>query len=296
MNNYFRAVISFCSFILSLGFITIAQSLEAVNIQTLVDGLHRGQPPFTYPLDIKVFKGKSTDEEVILCCHGFGGDSSIASVVASYQIVPAHLVGFNFPDYNITARNLSPSQVSYGSIDELLPAIYLLKKMAVEAQANKISLYGFSMGGGAVVNIIAVLNTSQNDQRLNSIGVSREDKQKILAALQKGVILLDAPLKSMEEYNAAHPAYQENPLNVWQTKRYRENGMRPIDALAKWQGLNLSVVLFFQNPDESLSNRDDALYMEKLLQANPKGRNMLLSGSEGGHLGFHTSLWKAYLT
>lgn len=274
--------------------LTYSFALEAVNIQTLVQVLHSNAVPFSYPLDIQVFAGKSANEEVILCCHGYGSNSSLAQVIASYQIVPSHLVGFNFPDYEITSRHLTPSQMAYGTIYELLPAIYLLKKITIEAQAHAVSLYGFSAGGAAVVNLIGVLNTSQHDQALSSIGVSLEDKQKILAALQRGVILLDAPLKSMEEYNAFHPECLKDPLNMCQTQRYRENGMSPIEALAKWKGLKLSVVLFFQYPDKALSNRDDQLYAQKLQQANPDGRNLILIKSEGGHLGFHHSLWKGY--
>lgn len=275
--------------------LTFTFALEAVDIQTLVHVLHKDANPFSYPLNIQVFAGRSADEEVILCCHGYGGNYSLAEVIASYRIVPAHLVGFNFPDHDITSRNLTPAQMAYGTIHELLPAIYLLKKMAVDAKADKISLYGFSAGGAAVVNIIAVLNTPQHDQTLISYGVSPEDKKAILTALQHGVVLLDAPLKSMEEYNAFHPGCLKDSLNMCQTQRYRENGMSPIEALAKWQGLTLSVVLFFQNPDEALSNRDDHLFIQKLLQANPQGRNITLIKSEGGHLGFHTSLWKGYL-
>lgn len=268
--------------------------LQAVEIQTLVNVLHQGLSPFAHPLDLKIYAGKSPKEEAILCCHGYGGDSSIAGIIASYRTTPAHLIGFNFPDYNITSRKMNPSQMAYGTISELLPAIYLLKKIVVDAQAKKVSLYGFSSGGAAVVNLVSLLNTAQNNQQLMAIGVSKDDTRKILAALQKGIILLDAPLKSIDEYNAAHPASLKDPLHAAQAKRYRENGMNPIDSLAKWEGLNLSVVVFFQTPDEAISNRDDVLFAERLRKINPHGRNLVLSGSEGGHLGFHYSLWKGY--
>lgn len=269
-------------------------AIQAVEIESLVNVLHQGSPPFAYPLEVKIYPGKSSNEEVILCCHGYGSDHSIASVIASYQVVSAHLMGFNFPDYNILSRKTHPSQIAYGTIAELLPAIYLLKKIVVDAQAERVSLYGFSAGGAAVVNLIALLNSSQNNPSIQSIGVSSEDVQKILVALQKGVVLLDAPLKSIDEYHAAHPQSLKDPIHAAQAKRYLENEMNPIDSIAKWQGLNLAVVVFFQNPDTAISNRDDALFEERLRQANPHGRNLVLSGSEGGHLGFHYSLWKGY--
>ena len=106
---------------------------------------------------------------------------------------------------------------------------------------------------------------------------------------------MDSPLKSIDEFNAAHPEASWDPNNALFTRRYQENGMDPIEAIAKWKGLDLSVVVFFQNPDEAISNRDDALFKERLLKANPQGRNVVLTGNEGGHLGFHRSLWKAFL-
>jgi hypothetical protein len=270
-------------------------TLHAADIQTLANALLTGTSPFNYPLDIKLYEGKSPDEDVILCCHGYGGDHSIAGIIASYRIVPAHLVGFNFPDYNITSRAIKPSAMTYGTVNELLPAIYLLKKIVVDAKNDRVSLYGFSAGGAAVVNLIAFLNTVHDSKELQKIGVTEENRQQILAALQKGIILIDSPLKSLDEFNAAHPEMLKDPKNILHAQRAQENEMIAIDALAKWKGLKLSVVLFLQNPDEAVSNRDDALFIERLKQANPQGRNLTLTGNEGGHLSFHTALWKGYL-
>ena len=276
-------------------FLIFAFPLCSVELTTLQKALFQNSVPFNYPLDIKIYSGRSSNEDVILCCHGYGADSSTAGVIASYRVVPDHLVGFNFPDYQITTRRMAPEQMAYGTIHELLPAIYLLKKIVVDAKADKISLYGFSAGGAAVVNLIALLNTSINNQAIHSIGVTDDDIKKIITSLQKGVILLDAPLKSLDEYNAAHPDSMKDPFNMLHSKRSVENEMNPIDNLLKWQGLTLSVVLFFQNPDAAVSNRDDHLFAERLLEANPNGQNVVISKNEGGHLSFHTSLWKTFL-
>ena len=157
--------------------------VSGVEIQTLVNVLQTNTSPFSYPLDVKIYKGKTANEGVILCCHGYGSDSSIASIIASYKPVPEHLVGFNFPDYSIHYRRIPADQVAYGTVKELLPVIYLLKKIVVDGQTERESLYGFSAGGAAVVNVIALLNTASENTDLNSIVVTREDVQKILAAL-----------------------------------------------------------------------------------------------------------------
>lgn len=278
-----------------LGILLSMHPLTGVEIQALVNALQATTSPFSYPLDVKIYQGKTSNEEVILCCHGLGGDGSDAGIISSYKATPDHLVGFNFPDYSLHSRYIAADQMAYGTIKELLPPIYLLKKIVVDAQVEKVSLYGFSAGGAAVVNLITQLNISRNSQDLNSIGVTNEDVKKILTALQKGVILLDAPLKSIDEFYQAHPGSFRDPQSALFLSRYHENEMNPLETIDNWKGLNLSVVVFFQNPDEAISNRDDALFKKRLLKANPKGRNLVLTGNEGGHLGFHKSLWKGYL-
>lgn len=273
-------------------FILVASELQGIDYECLRETLAYKTPAFSYPIDIKSFKGKSSNENVLVCCHGYGSDNSLGDIIHQSKVSPCHIVSFNFPDYNIYSRGFDPKTTCYGTPYEILPALALLKTLAVDANADTISLYGFSAGGGAVVNILAALNTDKFDALLPQWGIALDDKPAILKALQKGVILLDAPLKSKEEI--AEVTGTSRPGNDLLTQYYRNNGMRPIDALAAWQGLNLNVILFFQNPDASLTNRDDTLFAERLRQYNPKGRNTVIIKDEGGHCGFHTSLWKAY--
>lgn len=259
--------------------------LFGVEVKKVRELFSQEKPPFSYPLDITVWEGCSSNQNVILCCHGYGSDASIAEVIHSYGVVNDHLIGFNFPDYAIYQRNIHPTQITYGTINELLPALYLLKRLAVDGEVTTLSLYGMSCGGGAVVNIVAVLNGNRFAADLAKVGIGPIEKEKILAALQRGVILLDVPLKSMEEIEK---------VPTLRSERYRENDLRPIDSLAKWRGLQLNVILFFQKGDTSLTNRDDALFIERLRTYNPNGKNVVIEKDEGGHFGFHTSLWQAY--
>lgn len=268
------------------------QAAFGVDVHTLKDVLNE-KAPFSYPLKAMVLPGENEDSDVMICCHGYGGNASLASVIHSSHVTSNHLVGFNFPDHDILTRKFNRSTVTYGSLQEILPALYILKKIVVDGGTEKVSLYGFSAGGGAIVNIIAVLNSPEYEQSLQNIGIGMQEKSKILAALQKGVILLDAPLKSMDEIVDTRG---NHPEIAYIAQRYNVNRMNPIDNLMKWQGLTLSVIVFFQNPDEAVANRDDALYAQRLRQFNPQGRNTILSSNEGGHCGFHHSLWQAYNT
>lgn len=268
----------------------ISNAAFAVEINQLREALTKPPIPFNYNININIIQGDSSNEDVIVCCHGFGGNYSIDEIIKSYHAIPDHLVGFNFPDYDIYQQGIDITKICLGSIQELLPIAFILKRIVVDAHADRVSLYGFSCGGGAVVNFLGIMNTHQYDQELLSVGVDTYSKDKILAALQKGAILLDSPLKSFEEI--VEMSSYDNTSKIL-AARYKNNEMRPIDALAKWEGLKMTVVLFFQNPDQAVYNRDDQLFIKRLELYN-KGKNIILIKNEGGHLAFHYSLWKAY--
>ncbi len=268
-----------------------ASSIEGVEIEKLKKVLYEQPHPFCYDLHITLHRGNTSDENVLICCHGYGSNYSLADTLKESHVVPSHIIGFNFPDHDILTKGFNASKITFGSIQEILPLIYLLKRVAVDANAEQISLYGFSSGGGALVNTIAVLNSDQYDKELQRFGIDKGGKEKILIAIQKGVVLLDAPLKSMDEIIEQH-AYDRDYAIVAQ--RYRFYQSRPIDSLAKWKGLTLSVVLFFQTPDQSLTNRDDPLFIRRLREYNPQGKTIVITRDEGGHCGFHHSLWRAW--
>ncbi len=274
----------FCLFILQLDaapFSQLSQTVSAI------------QSPFYYDLKVKLLKGHSENENVMLLLHGMGSDNRIADVLQSYGDIPDHLISFNFPDSGFLSKPYDPRMTSFGSIQEIFPVLYLLKKLVVDGGLTSINLYGFSAGGGAAVNTLRVLNTDTYDKELASLGIDQRAKQAILQALQNGVILLDAPLKSIPEIIALRGS-DEN-FNIIGA-RYRKNDFEPIDAIKYWQGLVLNVLVYFEKPDAILSNRDDALFMERIRAVNPKGVVEGLEGNYGGHVSYHTALWKAYLS
>lgn len=263
-----------------------------IEYSSLQQTLNTHMPRMSYPINIKTFKGKTSNEDILVCCHGYASNNSIGQIIHDSNVTSSHIVSFNFPDFDIHERGFNRSTVCYGSPYEILPALVLLKTIIIDGGADNVSLYGFSAGGGAVINIIATLNTSKFDPFLEEWGIYPCDKPRILKALSKGIILLDAPLKSREEIIEVNGGCDQD--FDYLTTRYRLNDMRPIDSLSAFDNTAMNVVVFFQNPDTSLTNRDDALFGEKLKKYNSAGRNIITSADEGGHCGFHTSLWKAY--
>ncbi|MCE5317721.1 MAG: hypothetical protein LLG04_10265 [Parachlamydia sp.] len=269
-------------------FLLLPFGLQCVEFSHLRQTLDTVQ--FPYDLKVKLLKGKSEEQNVLLLLHGMGSDNRLGEILQSYGDIPDHLVSFNFPHAGLQAV-YDPTRSSFGTIQEILPVLYLLKKLVVEGGLPSSSLYGFSAGGGALINTISVLNMNRYDQNLQDMGISRNDKQTILKALQQGTLLLDAPLKSMREI------LQTRGHSPWLDRvgsRYNQNGFEPIDALQNWSGLSFHVLVYFEVPDEVLSNRDDALFIDRLKRYNA-GKVQALSGRNGGHATYHKELWKAYL-
>jgi hypothetical protein len=247
--------------------------------------------PFVYNLGIHLLKGASDDEPVMVCFHGYGSNNKIIDIIRTYREIPNHLVSFNFPDYNLKPQSRDPNTTAFGTIQEILPAMYVLKKVVVDGGAKRVDLYGFSAGGGALVNVIAVLNSNRYDKEISDLGISNTDRKLILSAIQNGYIVLDCPLKSIEEIIASRGHTQE--LDVFQ-KRYHDNGFEPIESLKNLDNLPLKVLVHFQCNDVALSNRDDNLYISRLRQYNRKGITLAVKGNDGGHICYHQSLWKIY--
>jgi hypothetical protein len=268
--------------------------LSGVDYNHLKSTLHKGMQPkaIAYPLKIRVLPGREADEPVMICFHGSGSNNKIADIIHSYDVVDHHLVSFNFPDHDIR-DDRDPQHTTCGSIAELLPAFYVLKKTVVDGRMDQVYLYGFSAGGGAIVNVIALLNSNRYEEELKGIGIGLAEKQQIKQAIKNGLVILDCPLKSMDEILVAN-GYDPD-MSVL-ARRYRDNQLKPIDTVQKWAGMPVNVIVHFQVPDEALTNRDDQLFISRLQEANKKGNTWVVIGKDGGHNAYHESLWSAFST
>lgn len=245
--------------------------------------------PFDY--DLHLFSIPGTNSRTMICFHGYGANYQIAEQLKELQLINATLISFNFPDHDLQEKTYDPHKIAFGTIQELLPAFYVLKKHVIDQGLDTIDLYGFSAGGGAVINVIATLNTSTYDGELAKIGIADKEKKRLLKAIQKGLVILDAPLKSVDEIIDLRGSSIEFEMIA---KNYHRNHLRPIDSLELLRGLSLNIILYFQEPDEIIFNRDDAIYIERLKRANARGTTSLVIADDGGHLAPHFSLWQAY--
>lgn len=272
--------------ILSCGFV----SLSAVSFDKLKEVVDTSRNPFAYDLHLHMLQGATANENVLICLHGMGSDHSLVEVMKANKAIRHHLVGFNFPDYGSRYERTNMLETHYGTIDELLPVLYVWKRCVVAGGVDCVHLYGFSAGGGALVNAVSILNEGCYASELSLIGIGEIERRQMLAALEKGSVILEAPLKSFDELCEVFGERGLVPL----AQRARKNGLCPIDNLRSLHGLELSCYVYFSNPDEALSNRDDHEYIRRLRQGNEKGRTTAIIGKSAGHTAYHPELWEAY--
>ena len=236
-----------------------------------------------------VWEGVSEDQDVMLCLHGFGMDKMIGSYVHDTQLVTHHIFSFNFPDHGMDIDISKPETLCFGSVEELKPVIERLHTCITTLGANRIHLYGFSAGGGCAVNVLAALKKHRFRKEL---GLSAHEMDTIFEALERGTVILDCPLKSIDEIlDEVEP---ENHYLAHVADIYKSNDLRPIDSLLKLKGSELNVLLILMQPDAILSNRDDALFIERLEEANRLGNTVVMLGHEGIHVPTMLSFMEGY--
>jgi len=243
--------------------------------------------------DAYLIPGFTDDEEVLIGCHGFGMNAEVIDFLEIQEFAPHHLVGFNFPNYGHGVNTQPADELKFGTIWELEPLLKLLKTVVIDANQSKVHLYGFSAGGGAVVNALAVLWHYRFPDYLEAFGIGIEERDQIIKAVQRGTITLDLPMKSVDEVVLAHTEeVTDNLLAACQN--YIDNDLRPIDSLLKLEGMHLRVLLHFQENDRILTNRDDDLFCERLMHANRGGLTHIIFGTEGVHAPCLPTVIEAY--
>lgn len=274
--------------ILFLFLIIWTVQLEAVSPQAINEIVAETTNPFQYDLHLTAVPSDKLDAELLIGMHGMGSDYRLANILKSNPALPYHIAAFNFPDYG--SLNNEVKKTTFGTFDEVAPALFVLKRFVVDGGIDKVHLYGFSAGGGAIVNVLAILNSNRYDKSLQALGIGDQEKQKILQAIQQGSVILEVPLKSIDEIADLYGDREMRRL----AQRANENGMTPIQNLQKLQGLSLNIFVYFAFPDEALGNRDDKKYIEILKKANQKGQTISIIGKTAGHTNYHPELWNAY--
>lgn len=269
-------------------FLSILNStMEAITKKNLLPHLKK---PHSFSHDLGVIlHPKAVDAGVMICVHGYGSSNRVADVIHSFKNVPDHIIGLNLPDHNIIPGNYDVNKSSFGSIKEILPVLHVVKRCVVDAGMKSINLYGFSAGGALLINLLSVLNKNTYDKQLAAIGINTANKKMIKNAIERGHIILECPMKSIDEIMDYRGRSKEFTILA---NRYKENKMRPIDVLMN-EIFNVNIILHFAQPDDILGNRDDQLFIDRLRSAN-KGKTEVVMGTERGHNTYHQSLWNRY--
>jgi hypothetical protein len=245
--------------------------------------------PFSYNLDVRYSSG--TNQTVLLCNHGFGGNSQ--SVINRVRPNTSDtIIAFNYIDHDFSHETGDDTKTVIATPLEIMPLIYILKKLVVDNNISTLSLYGYALGAANIIYAIDMLTTQTHDDFLKSFNITESDKTSIMQALRKGTILLDVPFKSVEEMIAMHGPTKI--LQMYKERAAKFNILSPLDTLGKLKNLGVTFLLFFDNKDEEFSNRYDSPFVKNLLEANSNGTNIVITTDNGGHSAIHRILWRVY--
>lgn len=86
-----------------------------------------GAHPFAYDLHYVNHGDHAT--KALVCLHGYGGDYSIGTHVVQASGTDARVISFNFPDYATEKEHTALESTTFGTINELLPAFYVIKQL-----------------------------------------------------------------------------------------------------------------------------------------------------------------------
>lgn len=131
---------------------------------------------------------------VTLYLHGFQSNKRFCLRSNLFQ-TPA--VVFNFLDARHKGKT-PLARSSFGQRADMAPALFILNAIVESNLATRINLVGFSRGAATVVNLIAVLNNPDHYKPLlKFVGIDTPKAQTILALIERGIIVLDCPLKDV---------------------------------------------------------------------------------------------------
>jgi len=184
----------------------------------------QAQKVLNYDLGIELINPSAASSEITITCHGYGANKDIGYMVAERLDTP--ILTFNFPDHDID-DDFDIHTSSFGTIREYLPVVFMLKA-CVENGISHINLYGYSAGGGAIINALAILNNPKYRESLAGIGVDDQDRSVIAQAVSNGLIILDTPLKSVTEILSIRP--NDVAMQILAV-RFSANGFEAIDAI-----------------------------------------------------------------
>jgi hypothetical protein len=263
----------------------------AQNLETQI--AEHAKNLFSYSLDAKVLLADDEvlNDAVTITLHGSGDNKEHGRNLHKNGYLQGPVLIFDFPDHDIPDWSKHDFVHStFGTIDEILPLLFLLKQ-CLDFGINKISIYGFSAGGGALINTLAVLNSDKYASELERIGITQADRKQIIHSLSFGLMILDCPLRSVEELIAFRGASDDLVILA---KKYRENNMVPIERLDGLQGLGLNILAYFKDQDEVLSGRDVSIYTERLKKFNGSGSTTVICAPSGNHHDISAPLWERY--
>jgi hypothetical protein len=230
--------------------------------------------------------------------HGWGDTKNSAKLLKAYaDVLPGDLITFHFRDRGVILPKLRHANL--GQLPDVLSALVAMKWAKDTLKLSAIDLYGYSRGAATILNSIAVLNdkTELYDDELARIGINKDERAALLAMIQNGSIVLDAPLVDMNSsIKERVKDFSKTAITMLtRVTKYQPYGLQGLSSAELFEGLKLNILLHYQYHDTIGSNKHDAALYQALFQHNPRTTYVVL-GNDGGHLHTHASLAHAIHT
>lgn len=135
-----------------------------------------------------------------LAFHGWGDSKDGMEEIKQYRgVLPGDVVMFNFKDAVENFSSPELGKTNFGQAGDISSALIALKKMYSYAQQNKIDkiqLYGHSLGGATIVNLLWVFCNLNNEYAdlYKKLDINEQARKDILLMVQKGSVVLNCPL------------------------------------------------------------------------------------------------------
>jgi hypothetical protein len=235
--------------------------------------------------------GVEHENEITVYAHAWGDSKNSVSYFRNNSLMlPGTIVGFNFEDAH-KGSSLPPYWLSNFAQESDIKTFLLVLKVLVECGVTKIHLFGHSRGGGTILTMLGKLYQYDIYYHLfNRLGISKEQAEVILNAVQQGSIVLNCPLVDTpqlikEKLSWVKAGFMSKFLSYFILPffvKYRAYNDVPLLSAQKLHEKHFAIPTFihFQKDDVIISTRNDYLLYEYLYGDN----TYLTIGNEGSHM------------
>lgn len=231
----------------------------------------------------------------VVYAHGWGDSQrSIDYFHRNADFLPNVVVGFDFIDANFGACLSSYKQSNFCQSQDIATLISVLAVLD-SCGVSYIDIFGHSRGAGTILTTLARLSRYNIHRRFfKKLGISKQQAQRIITKVQKGIITLNCPLIDVDTIIKDKLGWFQMD---WATSlvrgcllpiicKYRPGSDSPLKAAHHIRTLGLTTLLYVEQQDMIVGNKADALLYKTLEGPH----TYFYIGNDMGHIHLNSQL------